>query len=94
MPLDDLSPPIALPAVAGERAPIARITGCPRCGSVCPFLDDCPVCLGETRCARCFFGPRVAEPALMPISPYPWSAPPVIQREEAVQRSNKRVALD
>ena len=55
MPLHDLNLPVALPAA------IARITGCPRCGSVCRFLDDCPVCLGEALCARCLFGPRVED---------------------------------
>jgi hypothetical protein len=61
MLLHDQSRPIELPAVTGERAAIPRITGCSRCGSVCRFLDHCPVCLGEALCARCLFGPRVED---------------------------------
>jgi hypothetical protein len=59
MLLHDTSPSVALPAVADECAAIARAPGCPRCGSVCQFLDDCPVCRGEALCARCLFGPLV-----------------------------------
>jgi len=59
MALNDLSPASALPEATYEDAIIVRITGCPRCGSLCRFLDDCPVCLGEAPCARCLFGPRV-----------------------------------
>jgi len=44
---------------AAERAISARAPGCPRCGSTCRFLDNCPVCLGEVICARCLFGVRV-----------------------------------
>jgi len=36
-----------------------RTVGCPRCGSTCASLDDCPVCRGEVVCARCLFGVRV-----------------------------------
>ena len=59
MPLNHLSPAIAAPNGTDDRAAIVQITGCPRCGSICRFLDDCPVCLGEATCARCLFGPRV-----------------------------------
>jgi hypothetical protein len=61
MPLNDLSPAIAMPDGTDDRSAIAYITGCPRCGSICRFLDDCPVCLGEAPCARCLFGPRVED---------------------------------
>ena len=61
MALKDLSPASALPEATYEDAIIVRITGCPRCGSLCRFLDDCPVCLGEALCARCLFGPRVGD---------------------------------
>jgi hypothetical protein len=59
MALNDLRPAPALPEATHEDATIVRITGCPRCGTLCRFLDDCPVCLGEAPCARCLFGPRV-----------------------------------
>jgi hypothetical protein len=44
---------------ASERASVARAPGCPRCGSTCVRLDNCPVCAGEAPCARCLFGSRV-----------------------------------
>jgi hypothetical protein len=61
MPLNDLSPAAASPEVTDDRETIVHITGCPRCGSICRLLDDCPVCLGQAPCARCLFGPRVED---------------------------------
>jgi hypothetical protein len=61
MALNDLSPAVTSPEVTDEGETIVQITGCPRCGSICRFLDDCPVCLGQAPCARCLFGPRVAD---------------------------------
>ena len=46
---------------ASGRVPAARPLGCPRCGSTCARLDDCPVCAGEAPCARCVFGSRVGD---------------------------------
>ncbi len=61
MPLNELDPAIAAPDGTDDRSAIAYITGCPRCASLCRLLDDCPVCLGESLCARCLFGPRVED---------------------------------
>lgn len=61
MPLNDLSPAIASSEASYEPEAIVHITGCPRCGSICRYLDDCPVCLGHAPCARCLFGPRVED---------------------------------
>lgn len=59
MALNELSPAAALSEATPDNATIVQIVGCPRCGSICRHLDDCPVCLGKTPCARCLFGPRV-----------------------------------
>ena len=58
-PINDLSPAIDFSEPAHEREAVTQVTGCPRCGSMCSFLDDCAVCLGHVPCARCLFGPRV-----------------------------------
>lgn len=40
---------------------MARVLGCPQCRSTCPQLDHCVVCRGESRCARCLYGPGVTD---------------------------------
>jgi hypothetical protein len=59
MTSDDRGPSARSLREAYERAIRARAPGCPRCGSTCGSLDNCPVCLGEVICARCLFGVRV-----------------------------------
>ena len=51
------------PHDSGDTAASAfpvRASGCRGCGSTCG-LAGCVICLGETWCARCLFGPRVED---------------------------------
>ena len=53
---NNLGPAIEISAPAYRPAVVTHVTGCPRCGSTCRFLDNCLVCLGQLPCARCLFG--------------------------------------